>query len=596
MADRRHRFRIQFALRGSVLLCSLGVLAVQSTEGIFAGEFPGSSGMVLWVVLFGLALYLTAYLGGLPRRPQLQLLLDLLLAATLVALTGGVHSIFVPLYFGIILAAAFQIRPRAAVLGALLASIAQVAIWGLYDHAHTNELPPLWGAVNEIYVRRPQGLPAGQDASDVFWLDVGVLLAQLLGLQIIGALGAFLAWRQSQERELHREILGELTDGVVTLDDRGVVLYVNDQARHLLGIKYDADAVGRPLSEGLPPANHALLDPLLAHREVLRELALEDNYGQTLPVKLTTRVLRSQRGRIRGVLGVLQDLTMQKQLDAALLQAERLEATGELAASIAHELRNPLASIRGCAQEIGRAEELSAVAKEMTAIVVSESDRLDRIIGEFLQFARMPGARFAAVELVPLLSEVRVLLEGRQQGDERHAIEIDAPDRVRLRADRGQLIQLLLNLGLNALQASPPGAPVGVVVGDAPLLRGVRHDEAGSELPEQVAGVRIEVVDQGPGIPESARERLFDPFFTTKGPGMGSGMGLAIARRIVAEHRGSIEVESEPGRTVFSVWLPLDPAESDDLRLKTADTKRWLRRAAPPRKPGQREPGRVSHD
>ena len=194
-----------------------------------------------------------------------------------------------------------------------------------------------------------------------------------------------------------------------------------------------------------------------------------------------------------------------------------------------------------------------------------------KLFGEFLQFARMPAPRMAELDLSALLAEVRLMLRQRQSDN---PVEVLSPPSLPLRGDRGQLMQLLLNLGLNALQASPKGQPVRLMARPAPLLRAVRHAHDGEG--EQVEGVRIEVMDEGPGIPEGALERLFDPFFTTKRAGEGSGMGLAIASRIVSEHRGRIEVESERGRTVFAVWLPDDPEVVGDQRLTSkGDTRRY---------------------
>ncbi len=555
--------RTPLALRAIILVSTLGVLFVQTSERLYAGEFPGPSGLAMWFVAAGLALYAMAYITGASRSPVALLALDFGLVVSLVALTGGVLSVFVPLYFGVILASAFQVRPNAAPIAALLASTFQTAIWGGYDYAQATGLDPMWGAVNPIYVRSSRG--------EVFWLDVGVLLAQHLGFYTIGALGCYLAWRQRQERELHREILARLADGVVSLDVDGRVLYANDRARHLLGLPYDLPIADQPLSMLVPPSNREAARILDERREASIELDLDNNYGDPVPVLLQTRMLTDARGRPRGVTGVLVELTVHRQLELALQRAERLEATSDLSAYIAHELRNPLASIRGCAQEIGRVASLGEAEREMTRIVMGESDRLDRIIGEFLQFARLPAPRLEPVDAHASLVEAKVLLARRQEGASpaaRRPVELRSTPGLLIRADRGQLTQLLLNLGLNALAASPPGAPVVLVARRHPVLRAVRHARAdATERAESIDGVRIEVQDQGPGIPSEVLDRLFDPFFTTKQPGQGSGLGLAIASRIVGEHAGAIRVTSEPGKTTFVVWLPKDPAEAADLRV-----------------------------
>jgi PAS domain S-box-containing protein len=532
-----------------VLLCLLGVMVVQSGEVAIAGLLPGEAGFTIWVFAFGLTAYLVGYLIHLPDRPLALISLDFVLIVVLVALTGGVHSVAVPLYFGLILAAGHWVRPQAAVILAGLACLAQLAIWGAYEEARTRDVIPFGGAVSSAYLR-PQDLWRPTD----FWLDTGTLLAQLLGLILLATLTAILAWRRQHERELHQAILATLDHGIVTIDRHGRVLYANDRARWLLGLATEVP-LDQPLATLVPAANLPALEALLSRCEAYSETSLTDGAGSLAPIELVTRFLRDLRGRVIGSVGVLADLTVRRRLERAIARAERLEATAKMAAAIAHELRNPLASIRGCAQEVASEPGLDPAAREMMSIVVSESDRLDRIIGEFLAYARLPDPRFAALNVAQLLREVRLLLLARGAPGQ---VQVSASEELTMLADRGQLIQVLLNLGLNAIQASPAGGVVTLAASSQPLRRAIRYDLSGNERVESTPGVRLVVEDRGSGIAPEARAHLFDPFFTTRKGG--SGMGLAVVGRIVDAHRGTIRVDSVPGWTRVAIWLPADPS------------------------------------
>lgn len=558
----RWRVHAGLVLRGLLLLATLGVLTVQGSEAVFTQRLTTEVVPLAWLVGATLGVYVTASVLGLTERLGVLVAIDLLAVVMLVAASGGIDSVVVPLYFAVVLYAGFFVRPQAAVIVAQLACVAQIALFGVYEDARAREVIPFGGAVAEVYLQ-PRTSP-GQ-----FWLEVGVLFSQLLGLQVVGALGGMMAYRRLQDQRLHTVILDSMPEGVVTVDPRGRVLYANDRARNLLGIPYDVE-LDKPLDELLPAVNLPAVEPLFSAREGCVEVELVDNYGTPAVVELATRVLRVPGRRGRGMIGILADQTVRQRLERAVARAERSQATGRLAAAIAHELRNPLASIRGCAQEVSGEPALDATAREMMDIVVRESDRLDHIVGEFLGYARMPEPALGKVSIAQLLRETRVMLETRGVAAEVTVELAGDPEQLVVDGDRAQLQQLLLNLGLNALQAAGEApARVELRARGQDLLRAVRHDLAGGERAELVSGVRIEVRDHGVGIPEEAMARLFDPFFTTRAGG--TGMGLAIVSRIVEAHRGSIAIDSRSGVTRVAIWLPGDPRALAGFRLDMPD-------------------------
>jgi signal transduction histidine kinase len=227
-------------------------------------------------------------------------------------------------------------------------------------------------------------------------------------------------------------------------------------------------------------------------------------------------------------------------------RAERFKALLEMSAGMAHEIRNPLASIRGAAQELQTSKLPHEDDRQLLGVVIRESDRLDEIISEFLDYANDRPIERGLCDLSDVLQETVLLLEAR--GNRNVEIRREIPRTMVCRGAPDKLKQVFLNLGINALDACSQNVKIGHVQFRCVPARGAAGD------PRQ--GVLVEVSDDGCGIPRENIGRVFDPFFTTKPRGV--GMGLAIARKIVQAHEGEIVVESQEGKgTVMKVWLPV---------------------------------------
>jgi two-component system sensor histidine kinase PilS (NtrC family) len=235
-------------------------------------------------------------------------------------------------------------------------------------------------------------------------------------------------------------------------------------------------------------------------------------------------------------------------METLRLRAERLEGVAELSASLAHEIKNPLASIRSAVEQLARSPFTGKDEQTLARLVMRESDRLSRLLSEFLDFARVRVARVEPIDL-GLLGESAVRLAGATPNrPDGVSVTCDAdPAEYVVDGDEDLLHRAVFNLLLNAIQASPQG--------------GVVHLAVGPALPEHMGGTRydhgavmLSVTDCGSGIPVEIRDRLFDPFFTTK-PG-GSGLGLAVVHRAIDAHRGHVFVDSGPTGTRFTVVLP----------------------------------------
>jgi two-component system sensor histidine kinase PilS (NtrC family) len=253
------------------------------------------------------------------------------------------------------------------------------------------------------------------------------------------------------------------------------------------------------------------------------------------------------------VTAIFQDISDSKRIDALRLRAERLEGIAELSASLAHEIKNPLASIRSAVEQISRMPAVSDDQKTLTALVMRESDRLSRLLSEFLDFARVRVARADRVDLRTIASTAASLAATYPDREDNVRVTWTAPEREDLdvEGDEDLLHRAIFNLALNAVQASPAGSEVTVEV-----RRGNFDSYASPPAGMPVEGdtIALRVSDSGPGIPSDIRDRVFDPFFTTKANG--SGLGLAVVHRAIEAHRGLVFVDSSRSGTRFTVVLP----------------------------------------
>jgi len=242
-----------------------------------------------------------------------------------------------------------------------------------------------------------------------------------------------------------------------------------------------------------------------------------------------------------GKIMLFTDLTEVKRLERRLRQADRLKAVGELAASIAHEIRNPLASIASSIEMLGESASLDAGEQRLLRIVLNESDRLNHIIEEFLAYARERVPSLAPRDLRAIVEDVVELFQNNAAAATGTTIEVRAPEvPPRVPADDEQLKQVFYNLLRNATDAMPDGGKIEIEI---------------EPWTAEPATVCVRVHDTGCGISPEVLEHVFEPFYSTKRQGL--GIGLALAEKIVRAQRGTIAVESRPGAgTTFTITLP----------------------------------------
>jgi two-component system, NtrC family, sensor histidine kinase PilS len=270
------------------------------------------------------------------------------------------------------------------------------------------------------------------------------------------------------------------------------------------------------------------------------------------PIGVATTYIEGDGRNNRTATAIFQDISDVKRMETLRLRAERLEGVAELSAALAHEIKNPLASIRSATEQLSRVKHATEDERTLSALVMRESDRLSRLLSEFLDFARVRVARTEPINIADILRGAATLAQAHPERRDgvRVTCTVTPAAPLVVEGDEDLLHRAVFNLALNAVQASPTDGEVRLEasVVDPERLPLAAGFEAGS--------VAIRVSDEGPGIPAEIRDRLFDPFFTTK-PG-GNGLGLAVVHRAIEAHRGLVFFDSagRMGGTRFTVIIP----------------------------------------
>jgi two-component system sensor histidine kinase PilS (NtrC family) len=533
--------------RLALALVSLGIaLALDTTIGDV--DAPGRRGLYSTVAF---AFFATAFYGlVLPRiqRPRrfaaLNIATDIAIVSALVHFSGGPDSVFGFLYVLVAIYGALLFDRRGALVTACLGVFA-------------------YGGVLLLARAGAGGAPHGASTATVAVLFM-LWVVHAGAIVLVAALASFLAAELRQRTSdlrlltnLHERTVESLKSGLLTVDRDGRITSFNPESERITGAA-SASAIGQDIEEIFPGIRELALAPA-GHNSTQGRIRApyRNRLGEALHLGIATYILKDARGAPSGHVMIFQDVTEVVEMEAELRRSERLAAVGELSASIAHEIRNPLAAISGSVQLLEReADALGGAveARRLMGIVLRETDRLNHLITDFLQYARPGPLHLEPVFLESVVGDVLEMFGSIMPEDLR--VELNVPHALAVRADAAQLSQLLWNLTLNACQAMPEG---GKLCMEAQAVAEPTPQEARSarrnDLEEKKTWVEITVRDQGVGISPEILERVFDPFFTTKPEG--SGLGLATVHRIVEEHGGSIRLESLVDRgTEIRIWLP----------------------------------------
>ena len=521
----------------------LSTLLLHASAG---GELPSSFvysllGLNAAALLLGILQWTLGRLMPARFCAYFQLLGDLVLVSILVYLSGGPYSVFNFLYLVIIGTSAFLLFRAGAVVVATTGAL-------------------LYGALVELLAKGvlpvPPLAPVPEWASPSVSYNLIVTIAGFYGVAFmtaylsekLRAARAELEQRQralSRLQNLHGNVIASMSSGLMTTDSVQRLTFLNRAGGELLGVD-PARVAGRSLSDFgfVLPEDWATVWDGGHGWDTFRGEIETDRGSLRRVLGYSLRGFPEADGE-QGLLILFQDLTELKKLERRARFNEQLAAVGSLAAGIAHEIRNPLASISGSVQVLSNELTVGSAERRLMEIIVSESNRLSRILEDFLRFVRPQERSVAEFDVATAVTEVMDLFRLSDEISDAHRIEVQvSPPRSVLSGDRDQIRQIIYNVAKNAVRAMAAGGTLTV------LGR------------EEDAWYSIRFTDTGRGMSEEELARLFTPFSTAFDGG--TGLGMAIVRRIVEDHGGAIDAESRPGEgTTVTVLLPREPAKNE---------------------------------
>jgi two-component system sensor histidine kinase PilS (NtrC family) len=479
------------------------------------------------------------------RFAYFQLAADVFLVTGIIHFTGGVESPFPFLYIFVIIGSAITLSKSATYVIATGASLLFTLTLGL----------EFKGVVQPFYVFPP--VYKNMDAGFVIMTSIMNITSFYLVAFLSGYLTGLLRTTDQQLIEksqdftllkaFHENVLSNMGSGFMAMDMEGTILSHNPAAERMLGLPTEdlnRKSIENVFTRG--DLSRFFGDSFaLDHEPGQVELSHVRGDGVRTDISMTISKL-SVDGVTQGLIAVFQDVTGVKNMERQMAHAERLAAIGRMAAGIAHEIRNPLASMSGSIQILSGDLNplLDQSGKRLINIITRETDRLNRIITQFLLYTSPPRLRPSIVDASPIIHETATLLESDPRVKDKIPIRLSVQPEVFVEVDEAQFRQALWNLCVNGIDAMADSGTLTISVG-----KDGTHKDG-----RPMAWIVIE--DTGEGIPPENLDRIFEPFFTTKGGG--TGLGLPLAHKIIESHGGKIEAWSELGKkTRFTVSLPL---------------------------------------
>lgn len=476
---------------------------------------------------------LRAFWKNYLAQARLQFFFDLLLVTWLVWITGNASSPYAALYIVLISVASFFVGPRGTMITSIgsVAAFTACALWAVGRGASTFSSETVANTIQFVGV------------SDISFLVVGLLAAKLAYRQRRSDLRLEAATRSLADlRALHERIVESIRSGVITTDLQGRIYTFNAAAEEITGYKpsevrgHDASIFFGDMTRQIADSMTAAADGKVSPR--FQADCLTPN-GLALRLGFTIAPLFAESGETSGMVITFQDLTNVRALEETSRRQDRMAAVGRMAASIAHEIRNPLAAMRGSIQMLRSEMDGDTEQAQLMEIILRESDRLNKIVADYLNYARPRPAELKNVDLKGLVADTFKLLRNSDEIVDGHQLEEDLPARPAIvSGDPEQLKQVCWNIARNALKAMPDGGTFRVSLKDADENR-----------------LRLSFIDTGCGMSPEQVEHLFEPFTSTTG---GTGLGLSIVYQIIRDHSGTINVRSRQGEgTTITIELPV---------------------------------------
>jgi two-component system sensor histidine kinase PilS (NtrC family) len=488
-----------------------------------------------------------------------QIMVDIFLISVLVFVTGGANSIFAFMYSISIISASILLYR----FGGLLTATVTSFCYSLLLNFQYYQIIPT--PLNNYFIAK------GYEGAPVYY----PIIVNVTAFYLVALLSSFLAEQARKSKvQLHEkqsnienlEVLNEniiqsINSGLLTLDSQGYIITFNRAAQKITGLAHSQVYLNH--------INEIFPDVKLAEDQVERnpdndslnfrfEMSFTKPDGKKLQLGFSSSNLTDAKGIEMGKILVFQDLTSFQTMREYIRRMDRLAAVGQLAAGIAHEIRNPLASISGSIQVLSKSLQPNDSDSRLMDIILRESNNLNLLISDFTQFAKPNRQRRESVHLKGIFDETLELFHNSPECMNGLTIRCDVADNIALEVDTKQLKQVLWNLIINGAQSILNGGGMLSIVGR--LKEEGFHPFTNEQQPQETvttssSWIEISVQDTGCGIAREEQEKIFDPFYTTKDSG--TGLGLSIVHKIIQEHGGTIAVNSTKGQgTCLTIYLP----------------------------------------
>ncbi len=541
------RLQLLMFLRVGLVSLLLGVaiiIQVRETRTYF-GEILNAHYFLIALIYFLTVFYVVAlkYIKSLSRFAYLQLLLDTIFITAIIYTTGGIESIFSLLYLLNIISGGTILYRRG---GMIIASFSSVLYGAFLDLSYYQLIRPV--GYYFPYVQEYQ-------SSEIFYR----ILVNVAAFYLVGFLSGFLSEQVRKSRAelkikqkdiadlemLKENIIQSISSGLVALDEHDKIIVFNRGAERIFDID-SRDAIRKDINDIIP-----FMMPYLKvdNPNKFSQLSHKMSDGQQIDLLLNISPLQEQDGSKKGEILVFQDTTRIREMEQEVKRMEDLAMLGELAAGIAHEIRNPLASISGSIQVLDDSfsKEDAPINKRLMGIVLREISRLNHLVNDFLQFARPQKMEIEEFDLNQLIMDTFYIFQNSQDRYRHLDVETKFFSPLRIKSDPQQLKQVFWNIFLNACEAMPDAGQIRV---STDKFRGSNGKGESTDL------VRVRAEDSGPGIDPKVIKDMFRPFSTTKKDG--SGLGLAIVKRIVEGLGGEVSGQNlAQGGAAITILLPL---------------------------------------
>ncbi len=467
-----------------------------------------------------------------------QLFIDGFFVTAVVYVTGGIESFFSYLYFLVILAGGILFFRLGGLLTALYALVLYAVLLLLQG---LGKIPFYYGLTNPSYFYSQKYLLYQIVMNGIGFLGVGYL-SSIFSEQVLKQRGQIEIQKKNinQLEAMNRLIIENLDMGLITLDHEDKIQSINRAGEKILG-RDSSDLKNKPLITIFPDLDNEPGLNMTAERKRL-ETSYVNPDGLVSTIGFFFNRVKEDQSYGIGKIFSFKDISQIKAMEERLRQVDRLALMGKMAAGIAHEVRNPLASISGSIQVLKDDFKEKETGERLLQIISREVTKLDSLMSDFLTFTRSVQVIESPINISDVILETVELIKNSREIPTSMTWKLDIESNLLLKISAGELSQVLWNLLMNALQAVPSNGEIFVEA---------RYGL--TELHEN--GVEIKVRDSGPGISEMDQVKIFEPFFTTKD--RGTGLGLSIVQKIISDRGGKIQVDSSPGKgTEFAVFFP----------------------------------------